>query len=389
MTNHRQKQEKKIEDANKLAAVRVCLSENGIQLDTSIIKENLERIHSIVEKASGSGSALTREDLSEFTGEQVQELQNLNHDIDAYLRGADKPMVLKEFTQELVLPNGTLSTAYMVIIPPHLIDSETYVIEENSREQDSLNEITLNYILKTLKPSGQLKPGEGFWDAEKGQYGIMDGSSRRASCKIGSRPFRFWCLDKKPNSDVAKYVSKVSNDSKGPSSYELGKEMVKWGAENGNPKLNIIAEQFQQKPSRASVFMNAYLEVPKDIYAYFPSRTSVSRECLEVLVPAYRRLKKVAGNEDVHASLIEKVDLMVKGNVEPEMSDKEVLEEVMTAIGEFAPATTTSKQPEWNHAKETKYKIKSNNKDNTHVLTLKEPSEKVLSKFQEFIDSLN
>ncbi|MCG9576711.1 hypothetical protein L1D14_10720 [Vibrio tubiashii] len=386
MADPQSKQRQKVEKARKLAKVTKAVTASELEIDPNVITENLAEMAAILEQAEASGGEV---DFSKFLQQQSETITRINTTVDSYLTGTHEVLELKDMRQQLLMPGGTLEDAYMVIVPPSLIESKTYVIESNSREQDALNEYTLEYILKTLLTEGQHRPAEGFWDEERQMWGIMDGSSRRASCILGQRPFRFWSLASKPDTAVATYISRVGNDSKGPSAYELGKEMFHWGQDNSNAKAEVIAEQFKVNTPRVSILTNAYKLVPMELYKMYPSVTSVPREYLEALVPAYRRVIKKdtqSGQESSHNrdSLIQ----MLEDTITDGMTDQQVHEKVIQACNEIAPTNSKVKPAPWIATPVGKVLVKEDRKKRTLSISAKDVKPELFDKINDLIKSL-
>ncbi|WP_390241909.1 hypothetical protein [Vibrio sp. R78045] len=381
MTSAQDKQKQKIKEASMFGAVRRHLKEHGIELEDGTIRDNVSRLHEIVDAAKASGN---KGDFSEYIEEHKVEITEINRNIDLYLTGADKPIELNDMVTDALLPGNKLTTKHMVIVPPALIEDYTYVIEENTRNQKSLNESTLQYILKTLSTEGQHNPAEAFWDAELNKWAIMDGSSRRWSCKLANRPFRFWVLTEKPTTEVASYFSRVGNDTKPPSAWEIGKDMHSWAQQNECTDLNVIAEQFKIKKPRVSVLLNAFRIVPQDVYDLFPSSTSISREIIESLVPSFRRLILLAKGDEVKE--VEYVSQLISDFLDEKTpaTDKEAIELIQELITDVAPKPIGVKK--WSSSAIGQFKYKPNKEGNGFTLEVEGCTAEFLTKIKNLIE---
>ncbi|OEE35286.1 hypothetical protein A1QO_00575 [Vibrio genomosp. F10 str. ZF-129] len=384
MSESRQAKElrEKTKNATMISHITTAMDLSGVSLDKDVLLKNIDELHKLATKVMDGDEV----DWSKFTSHQEGQVTALNMTIDSLLEGSKEVQVLREYSTPGII-DGEVVTKYLVIIPHHLIEETTYVVEENDREQKSLNANTLSYILNTLTEKGQLVAAEAYNDKQKGKYAVIEGSSRRASCMLGKRAFRMWVTDTVPSKEAAEYISEVGNASKAFSSYEIGKKIIRFSNKFPDASREAIAEQFKMKMGRVSLFINAVEIVPIEAYLRFPSVTSVSREVIEKLVPIFRRFHnkdKKNGNGDFTKRLLDSIKAIDLDG----MNDSEVLEEVILTADNILPKVKTVAVSNWVNVGNSKYLSDINESEKSVTLKLQNVDQTVLDKYKRFLESL-
>lgn len=375
-TKQEQELKAKTEQLNRVALVESTLQMQGIELTREEILKNLERLEILADRCMEGEEV----DWSEFSESEKEEITAINASIDQMLVGVDDVVEFRNYTTPQLV-DGNVVECYLVIIPHHLIDEKTYVIDENIREQRSLNEHNLEYILRTMYERGQFSTAEGFFDAKRDMYGVTEGSSRRASCKIAKRPFRMWVLPSRPASKEARYMSTVGNHYRHYSSYERGKEMLAWAQEYGVDDPEMIAAQFKVSKTRVSTFIGSVRDVPEHLYDFFPSVTSVGRPIVEKLVPIGRKLQNRAS--DNPTEIEDFLEALEQENFD-DLNDTQVLDRIIEVFENRYPKNTT-KASSWKNLNVGRFKQNINKSQKAIKFNCEGVSDEVIAEFEEFI----
>jgi ParB family chromosome partitioning protein len=275
---------------------------------------------------------------------------------------------------------GKVVEFVLAIVPHHLIETKTKVVEENKRKQSSLNEFTLSYILRTLRTDGQQEEAEGFMPEGESIIYVMDGSSRRWSCVLAKKPFKIWVAREAISSTDVAYRSEVANDHKSLSFYESCHDVV---VEKNNGLSNIqIANKLGWSEGRVSIALGARTELPEAIYDCFQAKTSVSRESVEKLVPVWRALVKLEQNE-AFASLLCPFESSEFEN------DEQVLADLLKTAKSLMPSGKADSTPKgYSKRSDCLLKHKINRQKGELTINVKEASPEVLKKIERFLEKL-
>ncbi|MFT7372596.1 MAG: ParB family chromosome partitioning protein [Oleiphilaceae bacterium] len=187
---------------------------------------------------------------------------------------------------KLPIVGGDHAEFTLAIIAPEYIETKTKVISSNARFQENLNEASLNYILLTLKVTGQQYPAIGFYDRD-GILWIVDGSSRRMSCIIANKPFLVYATYTQLSSQDAKYLTRVANAQKQLSLFEQGTLYEQMLATEQYPNAKSLAQGEGVAESTISE-ARTLARFPTDIVKCIPDIGELGR-------PGINKLKKVIG----------------------------------------------------------------------------------------------
>ncbi|WP_063664943.1 ParB N-terminal domain-containing protein [Aliivibrio fischeri] len=222
-----------------------------------------------------------------------------NELLEILIEGTDE-VYFDESQKALQVINNEIVHFHLAIIPAHLIKTMTVVASENHRNQSALNEYNLDYLLKTIKPSGQYFPARG-WIGSDGIINIIDGSSRREACFLAQKPFKVWVTRNTLTSDDIEKLSSVANDTKRFSFYEQSIKHIK-DCRSSGLEVKAYCESVGLNKSRYSLMSNV-IGIDGYIWTMFPSSTSVPRRIIEKLVPLWNRLESI----DLSSELVNKL----------------------------------------------------------------------------------
>ncbi len=313
------------------------------------------------------------------TEEQKELIKKVDNYYDLLLKGTDEVFYDYSITKKSVIKNEVVEFV-LAIVPAKLIGTATRVAKENKRNQDSLNEHNLHYILKTLRDDGQYMEAEGFLSPEDGKIVIVDGSSRSVSCFLAERPFKIFVALKQVevfDSETIEQRSEVANDHKSISFWEIGKDLS-----NLKSKTNFsaakIAEMRNLSAPRVSTLLGAVDEVPYSLYEYFDSITSVSRPIVEKLVPMWRGLAKENATDKFLEQLGDKTDYSG-------LSDDQVFKQ-MQAISKALLTPNTDRRSSYTDKGAFRVKQKFDAKKGTASINIIDASPDIIEKLQKFLD---
>lgn len=190
---------------------------------------------------------------------------------------------------------GIMLQFELMVIPHADIDTATAVHGENYRDQRLLNVYSLSDILPTLSAEGQQFPGFGY-RTDSGVITVVDGSRRRAACKIAGRPYLVYVAQEVISSDDVRHVSKIANISKALSLYERGamyQAMLADGLYTDNKSLAIGENENE---STVSLALQTRRLIPDQWIQFVPSVCDLGR-------PAWQTLIKYSQSDSIKASI--------------------------------------------------------------------------------------
>ncbi|WP_105901093.1 ParB/RepB/Spo0J family partition protein [Vibrio gangliei] len=199
--------------------------------------------------------------------------------VEAQAAAKEKAQVI-----ELAIAGQELVAFELVTIPAALIEQQTVVFAENSREQSFLNEHALADILVTLQERGQQYPAVGRRNAE-GKIEVLDGSRRRMSCILAKKDFLIYVADN-IETEHAKFLSDVANAHKPLSLYERGREMQAKLDSGEAADQKALAQMFQCSEALVSGALKA-AALPLELLQAYPNVSDVGRPTIVKLYKQY------------------------------------------------------------------------------------------------------
>ncbi|GAL35498.1 chromosome (plasmid) partitioning protein ParB [Vibrio maritimus] len=190
---------------------------------------------------------------------------------------------------ELSVAGEELVSFELVRVPANEVETNTFVFQENAREQSFLNEHALSDVLATLRDKGQQYPAVGRRQAD-GTIEVLDGSRRRMSCILAQKEFLIYVAEN-INSEHAKFLSDVANAHKPLSLYEKGKEMLA-KLENGEAEdQKALAKMFQCSEALVSGALKA-ADLPLELLQAYPNVSDLGRPTIVRLHKQFSELDK-------------------------------------------------------------------------------------------------
>jgi ParB family chromosome partitioning protein len=306
-------------------------------------------------------------------------LKSMNEYYELLVSGQDDVYIDETFKRISVI-GGKVVEFVLAIVPYHLIETKTKVVEENKRNQSALNEFTLSYILRTLRDDGQQEEAEGFMPEGESVIYVMDGSSRRWSCVLAKKPFKIWVARETIDSTDVAYRSEVANDHKSLSFYESCSDVVS-AKRNGLSNIQI-ANKLGWSEGRVSIALGARTELPEAIYDCFQAKTSVSRETIEKLVPMWRALVKQKQDGEFVAQLCP------FESSECENDEQVLAYLLMTGKSLIPTAKADNTLKGYSQRSNCLVKHKFNRQKGELTINVKEATPEILEKIEKFLEEL-
>lgn len=188
---------------------------------------------------------------------------------------------------ELAVAGKQMVTFELVKIPAADVEKQTYVFDQNAREQSFLNELALSDILDTLRERGQQYPAVGR-KTEDGRIEVLDGSRRRMACLLAKQDFLIY-VGEKISSEHAKFLSDVANAHKPLSLYEKGKEMQAKLDSGEAADQKELAKIFQCSEALVSGALKA-ADLPLVLLQSYPNVVELGRPTIVKLHKQYSGL---------------------------------------------------------------------------------------------------
>ncbi|MGR5177197.1 ParB/RepB/Spo0J family partition protein [Vibrio parahaemolyticus] len=282
---------------------------------------------------------------------------------------------------ELSVAGEELVSFELMRIPAQEVESNTFVFEENAREQSFLNEHALSDVLATLRDKGQQYPAVGRRQKD-GKIEVLDGSRRRMSCILAQKEFLIYVAEN-INANHAKFLSDVANAHKPLSLYEKGKEMLAKLESGDAEDQKALAKMFQCSEALVSGALKA-ADLPLELLQAYPNVSDLGRPTIVRLHKQFNEL-----DLDNRGKLIERCQLD-EGYVWQQSQaqgvariTKEVSETLETWMHELAPPK---------RAKVTKIDLVKGRASYTRkgpnlALNLKKVDDKTMEEILEFVKS--
>ncbi|WP_319784498.1 ParB/RepB/Spo0J family partition protein [Oceanisphaera sp. IT1-181] len=198
----------------------------------------------------------------------------------------------------LNLGNGQTAEFKLHIIEPQDILTKTAVFEGNDRIQETLNSLTLNDILPSIRKHGISYPAIGRMMGN-GVIDVVDGSRRRFACHLAKQPYLIYVTDSdKVTQTVAKHLSDVGNLYKPLSQYEQGRRYQSM-VDAGMSQADVAREECISR-AKVTQAISAYV-LPMIFYKSFASGFDIGR-------PTITRLRQI-------------YELAVSANIQDELLD--------------------------------------------------------------------
>ena len=363
--------QRKLERANEIIK---GLAKHDVTVDLRTVSSDFDKYEKMLAEREGDSS-----ESIEITEEQKQVIKSLDSYYEIFLQGTEEVYYDETIRRPTVI-HGKVVEFFLAVVPGHLIESKTDVIEENKRDQKALNEYTLDYILCTLSVDGQQYEAEGYIDPDTGIIKVVDGSSRRMSCIIGNKPFRIWITREVITRKDLAIRSDRANDYKPLSFWETSQEystLKKEGLTNQE-----IADAKKVGEGRVSIGLGAVDEVPYEVYTSFQAGTGVVRTTIEWLVPAWRLLAK----QNLTDAFLKEIKPFKESGLD---NDKQVLTKMKRVYRDVLP-DATKPGPAKGFVQKDDYQIKHKFDHDSGKATINiiDASPEVLSKLDAFIKEL-
>jgi ParB/RepB/Spo0J family partition protein len=194
------------------------------------------------------------------------------------------------------LPVRGLMLQFELVTIEHAdIDTATVVDDENYRDQQLLNAYSLSDILPSLADDGQQFPGFGY-RTESGVIKVVDGSRRRAGCKLTGRPYLVYVAKEEISPEDVRHVSKIANISKALSLYERGAMYQAMLADGLYPDNKSLAIAENENESTVSLALQIRRFIPAQWVQFAPSVYDLGR-------PAWQTLIKYSQSDSIKTAI--------------------------------------------------------------------------------------
>ncbi len=195
--------------------------------------------------------------------------------------------------QKSMMPIGEEMAEFELVRVPHYdIEKKTYVLPENARNQEMLNEVSLNDILPKIKERGMQDPAKGYIDPT-GKIEVWNGSRRRKSCILAERDYFIWVTRKQVDRETKRFMSDIGNNYKPFSLYERGAMWERMLKDGVYEDAKHLAEGEGVSEAVVTSARKAY-GLPKGLVSLMPSINDLGRPAINEI---YKRTKKLKEGE--------------------------------------------------------------------------------------------
>ncbi|ENM6582941.1 MULTISPECIES: ParB N-terminal domain-containing protein [Vibrio harveyi group] len=254
----------------------------------------------------------------------------------------------------------------LVEIPFDRIEAETFVSEDNVRDQSIMSRLSVIDITNKISDKGQLYPGLAIkhTDSQGGvTYEVIDGSQRRSGCFYSKRGFKIYATSQNITRESKQSLSEVSNTHRPMSLYELGKQWLNLKKEQGLNNIQIATEKGYDKNLVSAGIKAA--ELPKWLIDVIPSVPDLGRPSIIELDKKITSLsdKEKSGFENFCSSLLEETeDLRLTA-----LSAKHANAQIVKKILSYTYAEQDENQGQDASTRPKKLKKKLDNGSEVHV----------------------
>ncbi|WP_299006874.1 ParB family protein [uncultured Shewanella sp.] len=261
------------------------------------------------------------------------------------------------------LASGTTVEAIYELVPANLITNKTHIHPLNPRNQDALNDTTLQDILESIAKNGVTTEIIAIRDKNE-KLSIIEGSRRRFCCIKSKTDLPAWVLPDVLTYEDIKELIQASQTSKRFSYREVGLDYLRQMEDNGFTTNEELAKKLKTSVETIRKRIQA-AKINKAILELFPDYEGIPNTFYTKLAKIEKTLIK--SNTDVHA-FCHLVTQLIELNSSDTISNKQ--QNVMKVIKlTLEKETNSKKEPQWNTKNFTtfedknKYARVSKNKD--------------------------
>ncbi len=170
----------------------------------------------------------------------------------------------------------------LVLVPSHLITKTTTVISTNQRNQKYLNKFSLNDLLPSINEDGQNTPAlaqkitNTVNDESIEIIEVIDGSRRRAACKLAQKDFYVYVSRSIFDADESEKLTKTANFTKTISFLEKGEKYLDYLNSRKFKSCTEIAENEKVSNAIVSQAVKA-AKLPDWILSIFPAPSELGK----------------------------------------------------------------------------------------------------------------
>ncbi|MDV1094955.1 ParB family protein (plasmid) [Raoultella ornithinolytica] len=176
-----------------------------------------------------------------------------------------------QVSQVFTLSTGRQATFVEITVPPELVESDTFVIQENNgRDQSSLTPESLKDIRRTFKHQ-QFYPAIGV--RSEGKIEILDGSRRRAAAILEGVGLRVLVTDQGITNAEAQHLAKDLQTAVQHSIREIGLRLMR--LKNSGMSQKDIAASEGMSPAKVTRALQA-ASAPEDLITLFPVQSELT-----------------------------------------------------------------------------------------------------------------
>lgn len=177
----------------------------------------------------------------------------------------------------------------LIKIPAGDVQKRCFVLEQNARLQEALNEVSLNDILPTIQEKGQQYPAIGYID-ETGKIEVWEGSRRRMACILANQSYYIWVTREEVSIEAKQFMSDVGNVRKSLSLYERGAIWETMLAEGKYSEAKHLAEGEHVDEAVVTTARKAFA-LPEDIVKKLPAINDLGRPSINKLAGVIKRIE--------------------------------------------------------------------------------------------------
>lgn len=272
------------------------------------------------------------------TGASDAAKQNANEVYEESIKSGENSIYLPVAGEQVLF--------HLITVPYSEILQRTQVYHGNDRFQENLNEISVSDILQTIREKGLQYPAVGKRD-ENGNIIVLDGSRRRFCCNLAKKDFLIYVTDKIIEDEHSQFMSRIANQSKPLSLFELGASYEKMLADGKYKDAKELAVGENVTESSVSAARGAR-NLPELIVEKVPSISDLGRPSINSLRSAIKENKRI-GQQPALEQFIKSLNLSAlkaqTNSTNPQILNKLFVKKIVEFLPEKEkqPITTTKK----------------------------------------------
>lgn len=273
----------------------------------------------------------------------------------------------------------------LVLVPSSLIDQETTIIATNERNQKYLNKFSLNDLLPSITEDGQNTPalGQSVTKTIDGKdvttIEVIDGSRRRAACKLAQKDFYIYVSKNKFDSNLSEKLSRTANLTKTISFLEKGEKYLDYINSRKFKSCSEIAAH--EKISNAIVTQAVKAaKLPTWLLSIFPAPSELGKTTFNNIHKIYENIAP-ENEAAIQSEIIEtRKSFLIGKDANPTVANNAALKALNSICSSFDDSKPLT-LPKLNDNK-TLYKLNVNN--DKIKLEFNQTSDETLKKLKAF-----